>query len=534
MSAEQKESALPFQVECSALNTAIIKDDIEEVKRSLEPVKFRAFLFSLHPKQHDELLRNALLSKTNAIFLFLLEKDINPEILSFKSKSFLVGNISLHCSWSAEEKDQALKELAKKNIKLLSSSTQKPKKRLPFKAQYFALRHAIFEADDSKNDVTEIKRLLEQGPKPFLPQLQPQQYAVLLQDAFFCNTSETFLLLLTHGADLLEQFTDHSKILLAENIALHCSWNLEEKKNILKALAKKGTRLPSGHMKVFSPQHLFDNGITAKEILQKDSQDHTPLHYATINGLLEVVQYLVTQKAKIEAKNKAGCTTLMLTAGMGYMEIVTYLFEAEAEIWSKDKQGRRAYDHARNGEHHEVAEYLRRVMNCDVAKLQLLQNLKKTYKTENSDNMRLGFTEAITRFQNDIGALFPSTTSDPTTTSDASSNDSASERDNVDTSLPSVASTQATLFYVSNKNSTSLPSQIASPLPENDNPGTPLPSAAPNPVPVSLHVPNENLTSCSLEIPPALPKNENTSTSVIQSTTPESRNGNDSCSFFIN
>ena len=64
----------------------------------------------------------------------------------------------------------------------------------------------------------------------------------------------------------------------------------------------------------------------------------TPLHYAAENGHLSVVEYLVNQKADINAASngfKSG-TPLHYAAKNGHLSIVEYLVDQKADINAKN------------------------------------------------------------------------------------------------------------------------------------------------------------------------------------------------------
>jgi len=62
----------------------------------------------------------------------------------------------------------------------------------------------------------------------------------------------------------------------------------------------------------------------------------TPLHYAAWNGHLSVVEYLVNQKADINAKNKNNWTPLHYAAQNGHLSVVEYLVNQKADINAKN------------------------------------------------------------------------------------------------------------------------------------------------------------------------------------------------------
>jgi len=64
----------------------------------------------------------------------------------------------------------------------------------------------------------------------------------------------------------------------------------------------------------------------------------TPLHYASQNGHLSVVEYLVNQKADINAKTKEifSGTPLHYAAQNGHLSVVEYLVNQKADINAKN------------------------------------------------------------------------------------------------------------------------------------------------------------------------------------------------------
>ena len=64
----------------------------------------------------------------------------------------------------------------------------------------------------------------------------------------------------------------------------------------------------------------------------------TPLHYAADNGHLSVVEYLVNQKAYINAQSSGypSGTPLHLAACKGHLSVVEYLVNQKADINAKD------------------------------------------------------------------------------------------------------------------------------------------------------------------------------------------------------
>jgi len=61
----------------------------------------------------------------------------------------------------------------------------------------------------------------------------------------------------------------------------------------------------------------------------------TPLHYAAQQGHLSVVEYLVNQKADINAKGHYDWTPLHWAAEKGHLSVVEYLVNQKADINAK-------------------------------------------------------------------------------------------------------------------------------------------------------------------------------------------------------
>ncbi len=111
--------------------------------------------------------------------------------------------------------------------------------------------------------------------------------------------------------------------------------------------------------------------VTLGENIHSYTNGLTPLHYAiSYGGTLEIVQYLVEQGAKIEARTPKAAglmhagvlyegTPLHLAAKLGHKDIVQYLLEQNANTKAKDAANRTAYELALNGNHHAVAELLK-------------------------------------------------------------------------------------------------------------------------------------------------------------------------------
>eukprot|EP00088_Acartia_fossae_P008522 TRINITY_DN14072_c0_g1_i3.p1 TRINITY_DN14072_c0_g1~~TRINITY_DN14072_c0_g1_i3.p1 ORF type:complete len:189 (-),score=27.59 TRINITY_DN14072_c0_g1_i3:91-657(-) len=80
-------------------------------------------------------------------------------------------------------------------------------------------------------------------------------------------------------------------------------------------------------------------------INDKDFKGMTALHWAAVKGHLDIVQYLIQNKADIDVKNdKAGETALHMSTRKGCAPVVKYLVQEGADLNIKDNQGLTALD----------------------------------------------------------------------------------------------------------------------------------------------------------------------------------------------
>jgi ankyrin repeat protein len=100
-------------------------------------------------------------------------------------------------------------------------------------------------------------------------------------------------------------------------------------------------------------EHLLDMGANVNV---SDSQDETPLHYASRLALCDIVEMLITRKADVNAKDKGGVTPLHLCASVTSSDIdrnfegcVQKLLQYEANKHAKDSANRYPLNHALDG-----------------------------------------------------------------------------------------------------------------------------------------------------------------------------------------
>jgi len=117
--------------------------------------------------------------------------------------------------------------------------------------------------------------------------------------------------------------------------------------------------------KITSLIYLLANGTNVDEKYQKDEYDEwggmmnlTPLHFAAENGHLSIVEYLVNQKADIDAKTSFNETPLHSAVRNGHLSVVEYLVNQKADINAKDEYDSIPLHLAAINGHLSVVEYL--------------------------------------------------------------------------------------------------------------------------------------------------------------------------------
>ena len=72
---------------------------------------------------------------------------------------------------------------------------------------------------------------------------------------------------------------------------------------------------------------------------QADDQSRTALHYAAMNGNLQITAILIKAKAKLDPKDKLGNTPLHLAADRSQAEVVQLLLDVGVPIDAENKSG---------------------------------------------------------------------------------------------------------------------------------------------------------------------------------------------------
>lgn len=93
----------------------------------------------------------------------------------------------------------------------------------------------------------------------------------------------------------------------------------------------------------------------------RDRFGRTPLHWAAQEGHWEIAEYLISQGAEVEVRDRGlGVTPLHVAAGCGHHDIVIVLLNNDANPDVKDEQGRTALDMAVTNRREAIAATLRR------------------------------------------------------------------------------------------------------------------------------------------------------------------------------
>jgi len=90
----------------------------------------------------------------------------------------------------------------------------------------------------------------------------------------------------------------------------------------------------------------------------KNDEGETPLLNASIRGYFNIVQFLVEKGADVNAKNDEGKTPLLNASFYGYFNIVQFLVEKGADVNAKDNYNETAFLNACAGGSFEIVKFL--------------------------------------------------------------------------------------------------------------------------------------------------------------------------------
>lgn len=179
---------------------------------------------------------------------------------------------------------------------------------------------------------------------------------------------------------------------------------------------------------------------SGEDVNARDEYGLTPLHYATAHaklilvpaknstgmpkgytsyeqvpkGDLDLVKFLVSKGADVNAKDSVGKTPLHMSASLGTIEVSKFLVYKGAAVNQKDNHGLTSLDYANMMSHQEAVQFFKKVGNrkpkkfaYDQTVLQAQKKLKELgYDPGRIDGIWGRKTErAVRRFQEDYGLL---------------------------------------------------------------------------------------------------------------------------------
>jgi ankyrin repeat protein len=116
------------------------------------------------------------------------------------------------------------------------------------------------------------------------------------------------------------------------------------------------TAIDSGN--ILAVRRLVEDGADPDTPIEYGPNKMSPLAKASGRGQRDIVRYLLSKGAKVNAPATTGDTALMEAVKGGYDDVVTLLLAAGADITARDKQGNSAFSLAAFGAHLEIADAL--------------------------------------------------------------------------------------------------------------------------------------------------------------------------------
>jgi ankyrin repeat protein len=90
---------------------------------------------------------------------------------------------------------------------------------------------------------------------------------------------------------------------------------------------------------ILAVKALVEDGADPDTPIEYGENKVTPLMKAAGRGRRDIVRYLVSKGAKVNARNADGDTALMEAVKRGFDDIVSLLFEAGADVKARDGRG---------------------------------------------------------------------------------------------------------------------------------------------------------------------------------------------------
>jgi len=107
-------------------------------------------------------------------------------------------------------------------------------------------------------------------------------------------------------------------------------------------------------------KYLIDNGANINLQSKHDGKyGFSALTEASRNGHIEVVKYLIDNGADINLQINYGYTALIEASRNGHIEVIKYLIDNGADINIQDRSGKTALIYATDNKNKEIAKYLK-------------------------------------------------------------------------------------------------------------------------------------------------------------------------------
>ncbi|KAI8122188.1 Protein phosphatase 1 regulatory subunit 16A [Lucilia cuprina] len=254
-------------------------------------------------------------------------------------------------------------------------------------------RHISFENSvvlleaASRNDMHEVAELLEHG---ITPDAANEDGLTALHQCCIDNNVEMLKLLLEYGAnvdaqdsdkwtplhaaatcghlELVRILIDHGANLLAVNTDGNMPYDLCDDENTLDyieaEMSKRGvtqelideTRSATERLMLRDLMELSKNG---GDIEQPDEHGATPLHIASANGYIKVVEFLLEQHVNVDALDRDMWSPVHAAACWGHLEVLEMLAQCGADLNIKNKDDETPSDICEDPEIRERIEQLK-------------------------------------------------------------------------------------------------------------------------------------------------------------------------------
>jgi ankyrin repeat protein len=109
---------------------------------------------------------------------------------------------------------------------------------------------------------------------------------------------------------------------------------------------------------ILAVRALVEDGADPDTPIVSGEHSTTPLVKAAERGKRDIVRYLLSKGAKVNARATGGDTALLAAVKGGYDDVITLLLTSGADVKARDEQGNTAFSLASFGAHLEIADIL--------------------------------------------------------------------------------------------------------------------------------------------------------------------------------